>query len=243
LSSVTFNNSNNNNEVLDDIVDMENVDDNVEENNAVAIAEEEAVSESRGSKKIKLTKEQILLNTKIAIFIITSKYQEAKLKAKSENTQVCNGTMAELIQSTLLEYNLPDGIISKKTIESRIRRNNITGIAHQRQSPLIEIEPMLVEWCHKMAKIGMALNKTIVLELANKIIIGTTHASKLETFKKKQKVKTRENNKVVVVDRWYRGFFKRNKKELIKGRCRVKDQKRRTWCTYKHFSNMYEGVY
>jgi hypothetical protein len=35
-----------------------------------------------GSKKIKLTKEQILLNTKTAIFIITSKYQEPKIKAK-----------------------------------------------------------------------------------------------------------------------------------------------------------------
>jgi hypothetical protein len=57
--------------------------------------------------------------------------------------------MDELIQSTLLEYNLPDGIISKKTIQSRILRNNITGIAHQQQSPLIEIDPMLDEWCHK----------------------------------------------------------------------------------------------
>jgi hypothetical protein len=106
--------------------------------------------------------------------------------------------MNELIQSTLLEYNLPDGIISKKTIQSRKQRNNITGIAHQRQSPLIEIEPMLAEWCHKMAKKGMALTKTNVLELAKEIISGSIHALKLETFKKKRKLKTRESNKVVV---------------------------------------------
>jgi hypothetical protein len=76
-----------------------------------------------------------------------------------------------------------------------------------------------------MAKIGIELTKTNVLELANKIITGTIHASKLETFKKKRKLKTRENNKVVVSDRWYRGFFEKKKKEFIKGQCRVKDQK------------------
>jgi hypothetical protein len=35
----------------------------------------------------------------------------------------------------------------------------------------------------------------------------------------------------------------RNKEVLKRARCQVKDQKRRTWCTYEHFSNMYDGVY
>jgi hypothetical protein len=39
LSLVTFNNSNNDNEVLDKLVDVENVDNNVEENNTVAMQE------------------------------------------------------------------------------------------------------------------------------------------------------------------------------------------------------------
>jgi hypothetical protein len=42
---------------------------------------------------------------------------------------------------------------------------------------------------------------------------------------------------------WYKNFMARNREALKRGRCKVKDQKRCTWCTYEHFSNMYDGVY
>jgi hypothetical protein len=37
--------------------------------------------------------------------------------------------------------------------------------------------------------------------------------------------------------------MKRNKEELKMKKCKVKDINRHTWCTYEHFSNVYESVY
>jgi hypothetical protein len=65
----------------------------------------------------------------------------------------------------------------------------------------------------------------------------------LEKFKKKRKLKTREGGRTIVGVRWYKSFMKRNKDKLKRARCKVKDQKRRIWCTYENFSLMYDAVY
>jgi hypothetical protein len=57
-----------------------------------------------------------------------------------------------------------------------LRRNNVSGIAHQKVLPLNDIETLLVEWCIKMAKIGQAVTKENVMDLATKLIEGTTYA-------------------------------------------------------------------
>jgi hypothetical protein len=124
-----------------------------------------------------------------------------------------------------------------------MKRNNLGGQAHQKVSPLACIEPLIVEWCLKMATIGIALNKKNVLELVTELIAGTEASKKLEEFKKKRNLPTRDGETIVVGQRWYESFIKRNKDVLKRGRCKVKDQKRRTWCTFEHFSNMYNGVY
>jgi hypothetical protein len=59
-----------------------------------------------------------------------------------------------------------------------------------------------------MAKIGQAFTKSNVIELTTELITGTEHAAKLEAFKKKRNINARENNTVIVGDRWYRGFMK-----------------------------------
>jgi hypothetical protein len=134
-----------------------------------------------------------------------------------------------------MELGLPEGIIKRQTVLSRLQRNNLNGIAHQKVLPLSAMEPLLVEWCIKMAKIGQALTKENVIGLATELIEGTEHADKLEAFKKKRKLRTKDDagEKTILGDRWYEGFMKRNHEALKRGRCKVKDQKRRTWCTYE----------
>jgi hypothetical protein len=113
---------------------------------------------------------------KEAILTIATKYNELRESAIATSNNVAAGTLANLIQSTTNKLGLPDGIIKKETILSRLRRGNISGIAHHKISPLNEVEPLLVELCIQMAKIGEALTKENVMDLATELINGTEHA-------------------------------------------------------------------
>jgi hypothetical protein len=116
-------------------------------------------------------------------------------------------------------------------------------VAHQKESPLKELEPLLVDACIKMANIGMALKKEDVIELAMDFIEGTHVAEKLKKYKEKRKIVSTDGEKVIVGTSWYKNFLKRNTESLQRGRCKVKDVKRQSWCTFEHFENMYNGVY
>jgi hypothetical protein len=135
------------------------------------------------------------------------------------------------------------GSVKDETVLSRVKRNNISGVAHQRVSPLDEMEPLIIEWCERMAKIGMALARDNVVELVTDLIQETDTAKKLVAFKEKRSLETTVGEKVLVGKAWYKAFMKRNKERLKRARCKVKDQKRRTWCTYENFASMYDAVY
>jgi hypothetical protein len=75
------------------------------------------------------------------------------------------------------------------------------------------------------------------------LIHGTDHADKLEEYKSKRQIETKDGQKVSVGKSWYKGFMKQNKQVLKRGRFKIKDQKCCPWCTCEHFSNMYYGVY
>jgi hypothetical protein len=173
------------------------VEDDVEEGNLSPIGEGEGESDIAKKRREGLArkKQQEVQNQLVqqALLTISSKYAELRdsAKANPESNYVEKGTLAALIQSTTMELGLPEGIIKKQTILSRLRRNNLTGFAHQKVSPLDAMEPLLVEWCIKMAKIGQALTKENVMDLATELIEGTEHANKLEEFKKKRNLRTK----------------------------------------------------
>jgi hypothetical protein len=61
---------------------------------------------------------------------------------------------------------------------------------------------------------------------------------------KKRKIKTTDGKKNVIIGgSWYRAFMQRHEDSIRVGRCNVKDNNRRTWCTVEHFTEMYDGVY
>jgi hypothetical protein len=94
-----------------------------------------------------------------------------------------------------------------------------------------------------MARVGMALPKGNVIELSTDLISGTKASVALKQFHQKRQLTTRDGEKIVVGRRRYNGFIKCNAEQLKLGKCKLKDQKQRTWCTIEHFLNMYNGVY
>jgi Tc5 transposase DNA-binding domain len=147
-----------------------------------------------------------------------------------------------MIHDATIEFGLNKGSLKKDSVLARLKRNNISGIAHQKVSPLEELEPLIVEWCIRLARIGQPLNKRDVMELSTELIRGTKYAEKLKAFKKKRNIQGK-NETVVLGERWYRQFIKRHGHLIKRRRCKVKDAKRHTWCTYEHFEDMYNAVY
>jgi hypothetical protein len=152
-----------------------------------------------------------------ATTVVTNKFYIAKQDAIKAKTQVADGTLNELIEDTFIEYDLPNNSIKHQTVYYCMKHNNLGGQAHQKVSPLACIEPLIVEWCLKMATIGIALHKKNVFELVNELIAGTEASKTLEEFKKKRNLPTRDGETIVVGRRWYELFIKRNKEVLKQG--------------------------
>jgi hypothetical protein len=91
---------------------------------------------------------------------------------------------------------------------------------------LAEIEPVFVEYCLRLAKMGCALNKEQVLTLSTDLIHGTKYAKQLVEFKRMLRLpENKDSEKVIIGEGWYQNFMKRNNEALTRQRLRVKDAK------------------
>ena len=88
-----------------------------------------------------------------------------------------------------MEFGLELGSLKLKTIQARVERNNLTGIAHQRTSPLSSVEPIIVDYCLRLANMGASLSREQIICLADSIIAGTKIQQSLINFKKKEPIK------------------------------------------------------
>jgi hypothetical protein len=174
-------------------------------------------------------------------------YQDAQqLAFKMGKCGTNPGELNKIIKTCEDEYNLPTGTISFKTIQSRVRRNNCSGRAEQRLSPLSDIEPIVMGLCIKMAEIGEPATKKDVLEMVESMIKDSPFYLKYLSQKQSLHLRNPKNNEdchSLVGNAWYRNFMKRYKTYISRNPGRMRDIKRFTWCTYEHFEQMYKCVY
>jgi hypothetical protein len=71
--------------------------------------------------------------------------------------------------------------------------------------------------------------------------LDTKYARELIIFKESRGITVDMEN--LLGKRWYLSFMKRNKDKVRKGRGKIRDVKRHTWCTYDAFTDMYNCVY
>jgi hypothetical protein len=174
---------------------------------------------------------------------------EASKRLKLSQIMACNmgaksvadGTLQRIIFQVEAKYNLPRGSLSPYTVVNRVRRNNITGEAYQKISPLIEVEPLIVECCLQLALIGSPLDKNELLALVKSMICGTVHADRFHSFKVQRHLNSNED--FTLGQRWYNNFMERKKDKIKRGAGKINDVKQHTWCTYDAFSEMYNSVY
>ena len=190
------------------------------------------VSEERNALK------QLMNDAKSAI---TIEFKDCLDKCKALRKRTPNNALLNIIHKKEEELLLPKNSISQKTIRKRIKHNNFNGSHRLHLSPLHQIEPLIVDFCIRSFKIGLALNKQDIISITRELIKGTVYETYLKERKDMIGIKYNEEN--VLGDAWYKGFLKRNNIDLKRAKVTVKDAKRHTWCTYEHFECMYEHVY
>jgi phosphate starvation-inducible protein PhoH len=102
------------------------------------------------------------------------KFQEQVEKAKKAGKVVPHGTLKDIIKEEEEKNGLEVNSISFETVRSRVKRGNILGYNPQQLSPMHDIEPLIFEFCVRLAKMGKPLTKTTVIELANSLVSGIT---------------------------------------------------------------------
>jgi hypothetical protein len=170
-------------------------------------------------------------------------WNNAKSSAKLLNKAVAHGTFMKIFKQTEEKYMLETGTIKFETIRSRILSQNLTAYCPQKVSPITEVEPLIINCCIRLSKMGESLTKFEVMEVANEIQIYTVHAERLKEFCEKRNIKEDFSKGKIVGTRWYSNFIKRHGNKLKTRPCRMQDGNRLTWCMLENFSNMYDAVY
>jgi hypothetical protein len=174
-------------------------------------------------------------------------YEKEKLMAETKGAYVRKGTLKEIVKKIEQERGIANDTINLESIRTRVTRSNVTGKGIGSVSPLHAIEPIIVQYCIRLARIGSALNKDQVIMLAEDLIHNTPSAINLLEFKRKRGIQNLyhlgDTQKVIVGNGWYKRFMERNKKVIIRRRLKVRDRQRLTYCTYPNFLCMYETIY
>jgi hypothetical protein len=185
---------------------------------------------------------------KMAINDTAEQYSAVRQESKMNNlSRAPRGVLTKIIAASKEKYNLHHSTTIKiETIRTRVKKKEtIAGgiVAQGTPSPMIAIEPYIVQIVSQLAKMRTPICISQGLLLANSIISETPTYDAVLEWKQKHNVHFRNNGKTALGPSYWRGFMKRNK-HLIASKKAVKfDSKRADWCTYNNFETMYNEVY
>ena len=182
-------------------------------------------------------------------------YDKIRKVGKENNGRAERGQLTKVIALGKIKYGLPDDVkISHFTVQTRAKRLQTNPLVPQGTvSPMIAIEPYIVDLIIQLSRMRSPVNVTTGLQLANSLIAGTSIESELQEWKIRHNIHSRRANKVSGNDPaapqqqlgqgYWRGFMKRNG-HIVKSKKSVKfDYKQADWCTYANFLMMYCEVY
>jgi hypothetical protein len=168
-------------------------------------------------------------------------YSEELQKGKQNEMYVPSSTLNAIIKKAETYSGIDTGKINKYTVRSIALRENVPGRAFQSTPPLEEVEPVIVQYCLRLATIGKPLTRDQVTSLCIPLIKGTPTEEKLMQWKKRHNIWNPDQPLVGL--KWYNNYMSRYKVQLKRGRARFKYFNCQTWCTLEHFKTMYNSVY
>jgi hypothetical protein len=187
----------------------------------------------------KSLEQRVDLATKEAVDWLANYNKKSKSKKRLKK-----GLLMEVIRAAKEKYFVDDNIsICCGTVRQRVKRNSNSGHVGQ-TSPMLQVEPYLVELIIKLAEMRQPITTSQGLQVANSLINGTSTKKTVIEWKSRNchAFKTGKG-KFELSEGYWRGFMTRNS-HLIRAKKAVKfDNKRAQWCNYLNMYEMYEEIY
>jgi hypothetical protein len=165
-------------------------------------------------------------------------------KLRCKNQKLPKGSLDELIEAAKQKHGVPeDVIICKGTIRQRVKRGSNNGHVGQ-QSPMLDVEPYLVELIIKLAEMRTPITMSQGLQLANSLIKGSKTQDKVVKWKEHncQPYRIGKQNADLGAAYW-QAFLKRNRHHIRTKKAVKFDDKRSQWCNYLNMEEMYTQIY
>ena len=160
---------------------------------------------------------------KDALSAVTSRLltaREEKQQAGPGNaTRVTDAVWKQICIEVSSEFNVPlDVLTARKAMAyARIRRGRVT--AQNLVSPVVDMEPMLMEMILVRQRMKQPMNKNEVLQFANSLISGTVMQ---ENLKLKHLKCGRSDDMVGTLgEAWFKLFMSRHQSECVVASCAV----------------------
>jgi hypothetical protein len=215
------------------------VEGNIEENDESSV---DGKSKNKGGRPSKKAKLELKSRQSDALLEAATQVKYEKEQCSGAGSKLPKGRIQTIISDIEKKYSLSAKTLSKETVLSRVKANNLTGFSPQHTSPVAQLEPMIVEYCIRLARMGCPLECGDVLHLANSMIKRDSEAyNNIKAYKDKRDQFF--DPKHPLAHGWYKGFMERYVSEIKRGAGKIRDIKRYTWCTESVFTNMYNAVY
>jgi hypothetical protein len=144
------------------------------------------------------------------------RFSEERKHAKAKNTRAKRGVLTKIIEECKSLHGVPENCtIEPECIRSRAKRGNISGGTAGNMSPMLAIEPYLVEMIRELEKMWVPISSRQGLALANSIISGTAYEKQVLEWKENHCVSSKNNPEqqpmVLGKGYWY-GFMKKKQR-------------------------------
>ena len=172
---------------------------------------------------------------------IATKYC-AMLKDKT-TARLEKGSLKKLTTQVINDRDLPARTsITPSSILHRQKRGKLvtTRTTGGLYSPLIEMEPAVVNIIIQMARIRVCLRPSDGVRLINSMLNSTGLQKKLMEWKRKYS--HHGTNISIVGQGYWKSFMHRNKHLIVSSKGQKYELNRANWTTYQNFSQMYEVI-
>jgi len=141
-------------------------------------------------------------------------YCQRRKQARASRSRVKKGELTAIIQLCKAKNSIPEkNVIQPECVRTRAKRKTFKGGISGNTSPMIDIEPYLVELIGELEKMRVPISCRQGLALANSIISGTSHESRVIAWKQKHcnSFNRSDSSEEPLLGKGYwSGFMKRN---------------------------------
>ena len=210
------------------------------ENDVVAAPQQKKSGRPVGSTLLNKFKKDVA--TRLCLDEVAIRYHRMREQARALGKQGKKKGLSDIITEVKKIYELGDEVkINESTIRGREFRKKLIVKSMGPASPMVDVEPVLVDLIIKMSAIRRCLTPTQCLHLANDLVAGTETEKRVIEFK--EKIYKKKYEKADLGLNYWNGFRRRWENVLTSKRGQKFALDRSSATTFTNIMKMYDEVY